>query len=95
MASSRMRQGWVGRCWLCLSRKCLHQSRDIFAPLAQRRHVHRDHLQAGRTGLRETALLGLRESDRRLVAAITRTSTLIVRSARPAGFLRPAGPVGA
>ena len=80
IASSAISHGCAGRCWLCLSRKCCTRNGNVRAPLAQRRHDDRDHLQAIEEILAETPLLDL-DAKSRLLAAITRTSTLTVRSA--------------
>ena len=62
----------------------LDEQGDVFAPLAQRRQLDRDDVQPVEEILAERAVGDHLPRDRELVAAMTRTSTLIV-CASPSG----------
>ena len=57
------------------------EQRQVLQPLAQRREVNRKDIQPEVEILAEEALAAIASSSRRLVAAITRTSTRTVRLA--------------
>ena len=63
------------------------QIADVLQPLAQRRHAERHDVQAVEQVLAEQALLDLRSSDSRWVAAMMRTSRLDRRAPADGGVL--------